>query len=70
MFANQTQTKICFIINFFYQDDVRRVKRDLEKSSDEKAAMTTKIEELHLYNDSSNRELKVVIKTKQVSNII
>ncbi|XP_064639257.1 coiled-coil domain-containing protein 39-like [Lineus longissimus] len=47
------------------QDDIRRVKRDLEKSGKEKADLTSKIEELTLYNDSSQRELKRLINGKQ-----
>jgi len=47
------------------QDDVRRVKRDLEKSSEEKAALTSKIEELNLHNDSSLRESKHIVRNKQ-----
>ncbi|KAK2144272.1 hypothetical protein LSH36_772g01071 [Paralvinella palmiformis] len=47
------------------QDDVRRVKRDLEKSTSEKDSLTSKIEELDLHNDSSQRELANVINIKQ-----
>lgn len=47
------------------QDDVRRVKRDLEKSTTEKDSLTSKIEELDLHNDSSQRELVNVINIKQ-----
>ncbi|XP_074657844.1 coiled-coil domain-containing protein 39-like [Tubulanus polymorphus] len=47
------------------QDDIRRVKRDLETSGAEKSNLTSKIEELHLYNDSSQRELQRLISSKQ-----
>lgn len=47
------------------QDDVRRVKRDLEKDRAERSGLTSKIEELHLHNDSSQRELKKLITDKQ-----
>jgi len=52
---------------FGKQDDVRRVKRDLEKSTSEKDSLTSKIEELDLHNDSSQRELANVINIKQVN---
>lgn len=47
------------------QDDIRRVKRDLEKASIEKTELTSKIEELELHSDSSQRELKNVSNGKQ-----
>ncbi|KAK3095543.1 hypothetical protein FSP39_015932 [Pinctada imbricata] len=47
------------------QDDIRRVKRDLEKSGAEKDDLTSKIEELNLYNDSSEKELNTIILNKQ-----
>ncbi|PVD18338.1 hypothetical protein C0Q70_20887 [Pomacea canaliculata] len=47
------------------QDDVRRVTSQLEKTSGEKAGLTTKIEETILYNSVADRELKSVIKNKQ-----
>lgn len=51
---------------FHFQDDIRRVKRDLEKSGAEKTDLTSKIEELNLYNDSSEKELRKIIRNKQV----
>ena len=48
-----------------FQDDVRRVTRDLEQCKDEKADLTSKIEELHLHNDSSQREARRLLQTKQ-----
>ena len=48
------------------QDDIRRVKRDLEKSGGEQDDLTSKIEELNLYNDSSEKELRTIISSKQV----
>ena len=50
---------------FILQDDIRRVKRDLDKTGTEKADLTSKIEELNLHNDSSQRELARLIKGKQ-----
>ncbi|XP_060558012.1 coiled-coil domain-containing protein 39-like [Ruditapes philippinarum] len=47
------------------QDDIRRVSRELEKNGSEKNDLTSKIEELDLYNDSSERELKKIITSKQ-----
>lgn len=49
-----------------FQDDIRRVKRDWEKSASEKCDLTSKIEELNLYNDSSEKELRKIIRNKQV----
>jgi len=48
-----------------FQDDIRRVSRELEKSGGEKNDLTSKIEELNLYNDSSERELRRIISNKQ-----
>ena len=50
------------------QDDVRRVKRDLHKTKASKDELTSKIEELHLHNDSSERQLKIQINDKQVGD--
>ncbi|XP_067948183.1 coiled-coil domain-containing protein 39-like [Watersipora subatra] len=47
------------------QDDIRRAKRDLEKSSLEMADLTVKINELTLYNDNSQRELATITRNKQ-----
>lgn len=41
------------------------MSRELEKSGSEKNDLTSKIEELDLYNDSSERELKKIIHSKQ-----
>jgi hypothetical protein len=38
----------------------------LEKSGAEKTDLTSKIEELNLYNDSSEKELRKIIRNKQV----
>ena len=51
--------------NLLFQDDIRRVSRELEKSGSEKNDLISKIEELDLYNDSSERELTKIIKGKQ-----
>ena len=48
------------------QDDVRQVKRDLEKTSSAKKELTSKIEELDLHNVSSQRQLNNQIQEKQV----
>ena len=42
------------------------MKRDLEKSGGEQDDLTSKIEELNLYNDSSEKELRTIISSKQV----
>ncbi|KAK7091050.1 coiled-coil domain-containing protein 39-like [Littorina saxatilis] len=47
------------------QDDIRRVTRELETSGAEKWDLTSKIEEIMLYNDNSERELRTLIKKKQ-----
>ncbi|XP_014669760.1 PREDICTED: coiled-coil domain-containing protein 39-like [Priapulus caudatus] len=47
------------------QDNVRRVKKDMEQVVAEKATLTSKIEELNLHNDSSHRELKRLVSRKQ-----
>ncbi|XP_041355046.1 coiled-coil domain-containing protein 39-like [Gigantopelta aegis] len=47
------------------QDDIRRVTRDLEISTSEKDDLTSKIEELNLFNDNSERKLRQMILTKQ-----
>ncbi|PIK37807.1 putative coiled-coil domain-containing protein [Apostichopus japonicus] len=47
------------------QDDIRRVKRELEKGGAETDDLTSKIEELNLHNDSSQRELKRIVQAKQ-----
>nr|KAG5697900.1 hypothetical protein BaRGS_026838 [Batillaria attramentaria] len=47
------------------QDDIRRVTRELETSGAVKADLTSKIEELSLYNENSERELRTLIKNKQ-----
>ncbi|XP_046349187.1 coiled-coil domain-containing protein 39-like isoform X1 [Haliotis rufescens] len=47
------------------QDDIRRVTRELGESGAEKSDLTSKIEELNLYNDSSERELRKIIHAKQ-----
>lgn len=47
------------------QDDIRRVSRELEKGGAEKDDLISKIEELDLYNDNSERELKKIIGGKQ-----
>ena len=43
--------------------------RELEKSGSEKSDLTSKIEEITLYNDNSERELRNLIKSKQVRNL-
>ena len=56
---------LMFDLSGCLQDDIRRVSRELEKSGSEKDDLTSKIEELNLYNDSSERELKKIITSKQ-----
>ena len=45
-------------------DDLRRGKRELAKSTDEKDYLATKIDELNLHNDSSQRSLKKMTSEK------
>ena len=59
-------SSLLHLFNCCAQDDVRRVKRELEASGSEKADMTSKIEELNLHNDSSQRELRVLTNKKKV----
>lgn len=66
VFYNSKISTLSGDIWYFFQDDIRRVKRDLEKSGAEKGDMTSKIEELNLYNDSSEKELRKIIRNKQV----
>ncbi|CAH1781534.1 unnamed protein product [Owenia fusiformis] len=47
------------------QDDIRKVKRTLEKTGGEKEDLTIKIEELDLHNDTSKKELKRLVRSKQ-----
>ena len=46
------------------------MKRELDKTGSEKADLTSKIEELNLHNDSSQRELLRLVNAKQVGAII
>ena len=50
----------------FEQDDIRCVRKDTEKTGAEKRNLTTKIEELSLFNDTSDKELKKLRLKKQV----
>lgn len=45
-------------VNCSAQDDIRRVKRDMEKIGSEEESLTSKINELNLRNDSSQREYR------------
>jgi len=47
------------------QDDLRRENRELELTHTDKDDHTVKIDELNLYNDNSEVELKRIIKSKQ-----
>ncbi|XP_039256465.2 coiled-coil domain-containing protein 39-like [Styela clava] len=51
------------------QDDIRRQKRDMDKTGTEKSGLTSKIEELELHNEISQKELKETIETKQSSMV-
>ncbi|XP_068685794.1 coiled-coil domain-containing protein 39-like [Montipora capricornis] len=46
-------------------DDLRRANRDLGKGKEDMKNLTSKIEELNLHNDSSERERKKVVALKQ-----
>ncbi|XP_024247758.1 coiled-coil domain-containing protein 39 [Oncorhynchus tshawytscha] len=47
------------------QDDIRCVRKEAEKTGAEKSDLTTKIEELHLFNHISDKELKKLRLKKQ-----
>uniref|UniRef100_A0AAY5EDY0 Coiled-coil domain-containing protein 39 n=1 Tax=Electrophorus electricus TaxID=8005 RepID=A0AAY5EDY0_ELEEL len=47
------------------QDDIRCVRKEMEKTRAEKRNLTTRIEELHLFNDTSDKELKKLCLKKQ-----
>ncbi|CAB1317807.1 unnamed protein product [Coregonus sp. 'balchen'] len=47
------------------QDDIRCVRKEAEKTGAEKRDLTTKIEELHLFNHISDKELKKLRLKKQ-----
>ena len=47
------------------QVNLRRCHVEMEKRSKEHAALKSKIEELELYDDSSQREMRGLIKEKQ-----
>ena len=49
------------------QDDIRCVRKEAERTGAENREMTTKMEELQLFNDTSDKELKKLRTTKQVS---
>ena len=51
------------------QVNLRRCQVEMEKSSKEHAALKSKIEELELYDDSSQREMRGLIKEKQNSMV-
>uniref|UniRef100_A0A8C5AZV0 Coiled-coil domain-containing protein 39 n=1 Tax=Gadus morhua TaxID=8049 RepID=A0A8C5AZV0_GADMO len=47
------------------QDDIRCVRKEAERTGAENREMTTKMEELQLFNDTSDKELKKLRTTKQ-----
>uniref|UniRef100_A0A3B3SYL8 Coiled-coil domain-containing protein 39 n=2 Tax=Paramormyrops kingsleyae TaxID=1676925 RepID=A0A3B3SYL8_9TELE len=47
------------------QDNIRCVQKEMEKTGVEKSDLTTKIEELDLFNDTSDKELKKLNQKKQ-----
>ncbi|XP_036453610.1 LOW QUALITY PROTEIN: coiled-coil domain-containing protein 39 [Colossoma macropomum] len=47
------------------QDDIRCLRKETEKTGAEERDLTTKIEELHLFNDTSDKELKKLRLKKQ-----
>ena len=51
------------------QDDLRKVSRQLDTDSKEKAINTGKIDELNLHIDSLQRELRKAVAAKQVHTL-
>ncbi|PAA67035.1 hypothetical protein BOX15_Mlig013471g1, partial [Macrostomum lignano] len=47
------------------QDEIRRCKRDMDKTKQEKGDLSTKIEELSLHNDNSTREAGRIVQERQ-----
>ncbi|MBN3319607.1 CCD39 protein, partial [Atractosteus spatula] len=47
------------------QDDIRYIKKEMEKTGADKSDLTSKIEELNLFNENSEKELKKIRQQKQ-----
>lgn len=59
--------KTVFINHFFFlQNDLYFIKKSNNKNRDEKQSLMTKINELNLFNDRSEKELKKAKAFKQV----
>lgn len=54
----------------YSQDDIRCVRKDTEKIGTEKRELTTKIHELELVIDNSEKDQKKLRLKKQVNNLI
>lgn len=62
---------LCFGVYIIYsQDDIRCVRKDTEKIGTEKRELTTKIHELELFIDNSEKDQKKLRLKKQVNNLI
>lgn len=46
------------------------MQKEMEKTGVEKSSLTTKIEELDLFNDTSDKELKKLNQKKQVKRLV
>lgn len=55
-------------ICLFFQDDIRCVKKETEKTENDKKDLTSKIQELQLFIDTSEKEQKKRGLKKQVNN--
>lgn len=58
------------MVHIYSQDDIRCIRKDAEKSESEKRDLTSKIQELELFIDISEKDQKKLRLNKQVNNLI